>query len=123
MTNETQFACLMQRLARAGSRRQMLGGLVGAAAVLSGGGVLDARSSKSKGKAKGKGKGKGKGSAGAPGQQPKVGVCHFDDESGLYTYLEVPPPAANAHMKHGDQALNNADCLAQNAPPAETPEE
>lgn len=120
--NDTQVARLMQRLTRAGSRRQVLGGIVGTtAAVLTGATVLEA-----KGKRKDQGKrqdqGKGKGSAGAPGKQPKVGLCHLDEESGAYTYLELPPPAAKAHVKHGDQELNEADCLALNTAPEETPE-
>jgi hypothetical protein len=120
MMNTAQFDRLMQRLTRAGSRRQMLGGIVGAAAVLATAGALEASKGKGKSKAKGKGKekSKGHGSAGAPGKQPRVGVCHFDDASGLFTYLELPPPAANAHTKHGDQSLTEADCLAQNPSPS-----
>ena len=125
--NNMQFDRLMPRLARKGSRRHMLGGIAGAAVVLTSAGALEARNSKaiSNGKAKGKGKGSGKGhgSAGAPRKQTRVGVCHFDEEGGLFTYLELPPPAASAHTKHGDQSLNKADCLALNSPPSESAEE
>lgn len=111
----------VRRLTNQGSRRQMIGGLAGAAVVLTDAVLLNAKSSKSRGKAKGKGKSQGSG--GALGQQPKVGVCHPDDESEIYTYFELPPPVAKAHVKHGDQELTKTDCMAQNSAPANSADE
>lgn len=115
---DMKFDRLTHHLTVEGSRRRMLGGIVAAAAaVVTGATVLEA---KGKSKAKGKGKGKGHGAAGAPGKN-KVGLCHLDDESGLYTYLEVPPPAMKGHQKHGDVPAPNgaADCDALNVPEPE----
>lgn len=53
-----------------------------------------------------KGKGKGQGATGTPGKN-KVGLCHLDDETNLYTYIEVPPPAMKGHQKHDDVLAPN----------------
>src|SRR5689334_9764070 len=116
------FDRLAQILTAEGSRRRLLGGLVaGAATAITGSVALGAKGKgKAKGNGKGKGSGKGYGPTGAPGKN-KVGVCHLDDETGLYTYLEVPPPAMKGHQKHGDVPAPNgaADCDALNTPEPE----
>jgi hypothetical protein len=112
---DMRFDSLSQYLAVEGSRRRILGGIVAAAASVVTGATALGVKGKAKGKSKDKGKGQGHGAAGAPGKN-KVGLCHLDDETGLFSYLEVPPPAMKGHLKHGDQpALGGAaDCDALN---------
>ncbi len=46
----------------------------------------------------------------------KVGVCHFDAETGKYAYKLIPAPAVNGHIGHGDVVAENAGvCDALNA--------
>lgn len=117
---DMKFDRLAQHLTVEGSRRQMLGGIVAAAAAVVTGATALGAKGKGKAKAKGKGKGKGHGAAGAPGKN-KVGLCHLDEETGLYSYAEVPPPAMKGHQKHGDVPAPNgaADCDALNEPEPE----
>ena len=35
-------------------------------------------------------------------RQPKVEVCHLDDDTGDYRLIEVAAPALDAHLEHGD---------------------
>ena len=46
--------------------------------------------------------GEGRGTGGTGRGRTRVGVCHYDGESGTYTYLRLPEPAARAHARHGD---------------------
>ena len=126
--DENSFDAIAKGLTTEGSRRQLLGAIVGtAAAVLTGATVLEARG-QSQGKRKDQGKGKGKrqdqgrgqdqgqgyGPDDAPGLN-MVGLCHRDDETGSFTYMEVPQPAVPGHQRHGDVlAEGPEDCDSPN---------
>jgi hypothetical protein len=109
----TQFDTITQRLAAAASRRRILSGVLGGAAVLTGAalaGLDDADAKKGKGKAKGKGKGKNNGNGGNGGGngkgkahgKNKVAICH-ENEDGTFSFKKVPAPALKqGHRKHGD---------------------
>lgn len=90
-----RFDSVTRGLTKNTSRRQVFGGLLGgAAAALTGAGVLEAaKGGNGKGKAKGKGKGKNK---------PKVSFCHRTG-NGSYHLITVGGSKQKGHRKHGDQ--------------------
>jgi hypothetical protein len=104
----SQFDAITQRLAGAATRRRIVSGVLGGAALLAGAalaGLDDADAKKGKGKAKGKGKGKngngGNGKGKAHGKN-KVAICH-KNEDGTFSFKKVPAPALKqGHRKHGD---------------------
>ena len=84
------------------SRRQLAGGLLAGAALLTGATALEAKPGKSKGKAKGKGKGTGR---------PKVQICHRRKKGEGFKLINVGGPAAKAHRKHnGDVVCEPSAC-------------
>jgi hypothetical protein len=101
----TKFDTITQRLSAAASRRGLVSGLLGGAAILTGAAVAGAKKGgKGKGKKKGHGKGKGK----AHGRN-KVTICHvIDDDSG--ELKNVPTPALKGHLKHGDARCEVGVC-------------
>jgi hypothetical protein len=113
--DETRFDALAQELASGASRRRMLGGLVGgAAALLTGASLLEAKKG-GKGKGKGNGNGKGKGNGNGNGKgRTKVQICHLTDE-GTYTLIRVGSPAVKGHSKHGDTVCAAGPCQAESA--------
>jgi hypothetical protein len=106
--NGTRFDQMMRNMTEEASRRRLLGGLLGGAAMLTGAALArtdDADAKKGgngKGKGKGNGKGKGKG-------KPKVQFCHATDEGG-YVFISVGAPAAKAHRNHKGKV--DVECVA-----------
>jgi hypothetical protein len=106
MMNRDQFEAFTRRLTTETSRRQIVvGALGGAAALLAGTTVA--------------GPGKKGGGSGAKGKPTKVAICHYDKETELYTFLQVPTTALKGHQKHTNDVLTGvtsaADCEALNA--------
>jgi formylglycine-generating enzyme required for sulfatase activity len=50
------------------------------------------------------------------GGQPKVSICHWDDDTGEYKLISVAGPAQEAHMRHGDEAAGG-DVLDEDCEP------
>jgi hypothetical protein len=74
------------------TRRKLAGGIIGAtAAVLAGRTLVGAVKG---GKAKGK---------------SKTPICHYDDETGLYTFVQVPVKAEKGHTKHSEDVFVDLD--------------
>ncbi len=81
------------------TRRKLAGGILGAAvAVLAGRTLMSA--------AKG---GNGKGMA---KDKAKTPICHYDDETGLYTFVQVPVKAGKGHAKHTENVFVDSDGAA-----------
>ena len=106
LMDSKQFDELLARLASAATRRSAVKGVVGGA--LASVGVTSVATAKkggggkgkAKGKGKGKGKAKGKGNGNGKGNkhgQSKVVICHKGRQT-----MEVPEPAVQAHLNHGD---------------------
>jgi hypothetical protein len=119
------FDRIVMRLGTDASRRQLLGGLIGAAAaVLAGATVLEAKprgKGKGKGRKKGQGNGNGNGNGGngngnGNGQglgTEKVQICHRNNGRRRFNLITVGAPAAAAHERHGDTVCDEeelADC-------------
>jgi hypothetical protein len=89
------------------SRRQVLGGLVAAMAgtALATVGVT-AKPNKVKP---------------TPPGKNKVGICHFDAETGTYAFIQVPADKAKGHKKHTSDIVGvaSADECPVSEPPAE----
>lgn len=99
------FDRIVRGLTNAGSRRQIVGGVLGgAAALLTGAAVLEAKrggNGKSRGNAKGRGKAK---------VQTKLTFCHSGNGK-KYTPITVASPAQKAHHdKHGDELCALDEC-------------
>src|SRR5215207_8389294 len=74
------------------TRRELAGGIIGATApVLAGRPLVGAVKG---GKAKGK---------------SKTPICHYDDETGLYTFVQVPVKPGNGHAKHTEDVFTDLD--------------
>ena len=103
----TRFDEITQRLATAATRRRIVGGALGAAALVTGAALAhfdDAEAKKGKRKGKGKGgngKGKGKG-------RTKVFVCH--KSHGKYHVIRVAEPSLKGHSRHGDTVCAAGPC-------------
>lgn len=92
------------------SRRQVVGGLVAAMAgtALIAAGVT-ARPNKVKPVKP------------TPPGKNKVGICHFDAETGTYSFIQVPADKAKGHKKHTSDivGVTSADECPVSEPPAE----
>ena len=51
------------------------------------------------------GNGKAKGKSKSP-------ICHYDDETGLYTFVQVPVKAGKGHAKHTEDVFVDSDGAA-----------
>jgi hypothetical protein len=104
-----QFDEITQELAEAPSRRRLLTGLAGGAALLTGALALgDAEAKKGKSKGKGKGKNKGGNGKGKKHGHNKVAICHKNDD-GTFSLKQVPSPALKGHRKHGDVVCGDSE--------------
>lgn len=105
------FDRIVRGLTSAGSRRQIVGGVLGgAAALLGGAAALEAKrggNGKSRGKGNGgAGKGRGKGNT-------KRQICHYQgDVDGTPTYkvLTLGAPGAENHLKNHEEDTPFVDC-------------
>jgi len=112
------FDTITQALATDGSRRRILGALVGGVAALAGAAALEARRG-GNGKARGRGRGGGRNSGGTGnggnggnGQgrgRTKVFVCHRNGND-EFRLIRVGAPAVPAHERHGDVVCEDLDC-------------
>jgi hypothetical protein len=100
-----RFDAFVQEVSAAATRRRMLGGILGGAALLTGavagGGDGLAKRGKSKGKKKKRGKGKNSGNGNGNGNgkgkgRTKVFICHKGK------VLHVASPSLKGHLGHGD---------------------
>jgi hypothetical protein len=112
----TRFDEITQRLATAATRRRIVGGALGAAALVTGAALAhfdDADAKKGKRKAKGKGKGKGGNGNGKGKGRNKVFVCH--NAHGHYRLLRVAEPSLKkGHSRHGDTVCEPGVCETGN---------
>jgi len=100
----TEFDTISKRLVGAATRRRMMGGLLGSAAILTGAALATTDADAKKG-GKGKGKGRGKNKGKAKGKT-KVSFCHKSGND--FEFIIIGAPAAKAHRnKHGD-----VECVA-----------
>jgi hypothetical protein len=126
--DDRKFDTITQALATDGSRRRVLGALVGGVAALAGVATLEAKRG-GKGKARGRGKGGGRGNGGngngngnggngdnggngGNGQgrgRTKVFVCHRNGNDEFHL-IRVGAPAVPAHERHGDVICEALDC-------------
>jgi hypothetical protein len=97
----TQFDTIAQRLAAAATRRRLVAGVLGSAALLTG--ALAGVDAKKGGNGKGKKKAKGK---------TKVFICHKND--GGFDLIRVGAPAVKGHTKHGDIVCEAGVCQTGN---------
>lgn len=98
------FDRIMKHLHTDGSRREMLGRLLGAVAVVGTGAALGHSTAAAKpGKGKGRGRGRGNGGHGkGKGKgNTKVTLCHKSGE-GSFQLITVGSSASKGHLKHGD---------------------
>ncbi len=106
--DSARFDEITRNLTAGASRRQLVGGLLGgAAAMLTGAAVLEAKKGgNGKGKAKGRGKGKGNGNG-----TTKVQFCHRNKKGQGFNLITVGSSAAKAHAnKHGDEQCSPPLC-------------
>ena len=106
---ENTFDRFVGRLGRDASRRRMLGGMIGAAALaLAGGSGLDTSAKTSSRGRRRPGKG--------GGATDKVTICHFTAGRQNAERLRVGGRALRQHLAHGDVRFDdccvNADCEA-----------
>ncbi len=89
-----RFDTIAKGLATGSSRRRVIGGVLGSAAALLAGGTTLAAKRKRGAKAKGR---QAKVSAQGKGQ-PKVTLCHWDEDTNVFEKITVGGPAANGSM-------------------------
>lgn len=95
------FDRIVRGLTSAGSRRQIVGGVLGGAAALLGGAAALEAKRGGNGKSRGKAKGRG---------QTKLTFCHSGNDR-KYTPITVGSPAQKAHHeKHGDELCELDEC-------------
>ena len=95
------FDRIVRGLTSAGSRRQIVGGVLGGAAALLGGAAALEAKRGGNGKSRGKAKGRG---------QTKLTFCHSGNDR-KYTPITVASPAQKAHHdKHGDELCTLDEC-------------
>lgn len=99
-----RFDEIAENLAANASRRRLVAGLLGGAALLTGAvaSLGDVNAKKGQGKAKGKGRGKAHG-------KNKVAICHKTG-NGAFELKNVPTPALKGHLKHGDTRCEVGVC-------------
>ena len=78
------------------TRRRLAGGIIGATAAVLAGRTLVSAAKGGNGKAKAKGK-------------SKTPICHYDDETGQYTFVQVPVKAGKGHDKHAEDVVTDSD--------------
>lgn len=108
--DDTRFDAVARGLARAASRRSVLGGLLGAFAAASAPSALAVKNRKRKGKGQGQGQGQDGGdeSALAPGTQvggvweASIEICHYDAERGSFEVMMVSAPDLPNYLNAGD---------------------
>ena len=76
------------------TRRKLAGGIIGATAAVLAGRTLVGAVKGGNGKAKGK---------------SKTPICHYDDETGLYTFVQVPVKPGKGHAKHTVDVFTDSD--------------
>jgi hypothetical protein len=79
------------------TRRKLAGGIIGATAAVLAGRTLVSAAKGGSSKAKGK---------------SKTPICHYDDETGLYTFVQVPVKAGKGHAKHTEDVFVDSDGAA-----------
>ena len=100
--NGNTFDRMARHLGTDASRRQMLGGLIGAAAaMLTGGAALEAKPNN-------KGRRRNNGNNGQGAGTEKVQICHFTNGRKRVKVITVARPAVKAHLAHGDTLF--VDC-------------
>jgi hypothetical protein len=114
MDGET-FDRMMKRLRTDGSRREMLGGILGAAAAIVTGAALGHSTAEAKpGKGNGRGRGNGGNGKGKGKGNTKVTLCHKSG-NGTFSPITVGAPASKGHLKHGDVLCELATCQVATA--------
>ena len=104
------FDRIMKRLRTDGSRREMLGGMLGAAAAVVTGAALSHNAAEAKpGKGRGRGRGNGGHGKGKGKGNTKVTLCHKIGE-GNFQIITVGAPASKGHLKHGDVPCSLLAC-------------
>ena len=111
------FDAITQALATDGSRRRVLGVLVGGVAALAGAATLEAKRG-GNGKSRGRGRGRNNGGNGGNGNtngngasqgQEKVTLCHRNNGKKGFNLITVGAPAVAAHERHGDVICETED--------------
>jgi hypothetical protein len=105
----SRFDTITQRLSAAATRRRLVGGLLGGAAILTGAALAQTDDVDAKKGGKGKGKGRGKNKGKAKGKT-KVFICHKGE------VLRVASPALKGHLKHGDTECGEPDVCQTGSP-------
>ena len=98
--NRNQIDTITRRLTSETSRRQIIAGVLGGAAALLAGSSVAGPAKKGGGALKSK--------------PTKTPICHFDNETGLYTFMQVALKPGKGHDKHENDVLTGvtsaADC-------------
>ena len=105
----TTFDRIVKRLRTDSSRREMLAGILGTAAVVAGAALGHSTAEANPGKGKGRGRGNGGHGNGKGKGNTKVTLCHKTGQ-GSFQLITVGSSASKGHLKHGDVLCSLAAC-------------
>ena len=97
--DRNQFDTMTRGLTSETSRRRIVAGVLGGAVALLAGASLAAPGGK-------------KGGGALKSKPTKTPICHFDEETGLYTFVQVPLKPGKGHAKHANDVLTGVTSVA-----------